>query len=240
MGVALDLIIAALLIFSIVRGYKNGFIKTVFHFGTFIVSLAAAFFFAKPLAEFFHQTQVYQTILGKISESVSHFFSQSTAGMDLSQLFRDRPDSFVRFIEGFGGNIDAVEAEFSRMVADGTAQVNEKIIDYIITPAVDALTLVVAFLILFAACALVLTVVMLLLNSIFTLPILSGANKFGGILAGLVLGILKCFIFCVIINMILPYLGGFGLPIAPDVAEKTLLFRVFSEYNPFSFLYRHS
>jgi len=238
MAVIFDSIIILIFLGSVISGFKKGFLVTVVDTVGFLISLAAALLFTKPFSVFLKGTVIYTNVFHGIKKSFSTLFQSNIESIDLTKLFAEKPSGFVKLLNGFGTNIDSASNEFHKIVASGTQNANSAFVDSIITPAANAVVTVVAFLLILAACSIVLMFVKLIFKGVSKIPVISGANKFAGFIVGILLGALRITIFCMLINLLLPYLAGLGLPVSATMIDHTVLFQYFTEKNPLPFLNR--
>lgn len=123
-------------------------------------------------------------------------------------------------------------------MADGETQIASALSDYIVEPAAKTVSDALAVLAVFVVSLIALNLLILLLDLIFKLPLLSAANRLGGLVFGLLTGFLAALVFCTVVHIALPYLPGLGIALDSEGASGALLFSWLSSVNPLAFLYQ--
>lgn len=236
MGIFLDVCIVLIILFCALRGRKLGFVRTVFSLLSFVVAVVCAVSFTAPVAQYIQTTPIYEGILESAKDRFSDFSVSEGEAPDIEKLVSDSPKSFEEIISDFGTTIDDIKNKYEQLKADGAENMSQSLMEYIVTPTVNSLTYVVAFILIFIAAKFVLWIVRLLLDGLFKLPFLSGVNKFSGLVAGAILGVLGVFIFCTVASFALPYLEGIGLSLSDGMVERTLFYKHFVNVNPLEFV----
>ncbi len=234
----LDIIIVAVFIIFAIIGAKRGLIKSLLGAGVVIISIVITMNCYTYLADFFRNTVIYGQLTDNLNEKIEDYVSNAMDEGKLQELFDESPAGISALLSGFGVSTEEVSEKYAEMIASGEENVAASISDYIVMPAAKTLSNALAVLIMFAGCVIILSLAVMLLDLIFKLPILKTFNTIGGLLAGLVSGLLVCFVFCTAVNLALPYLPGAGIKLDSSTIESTLLFSKISEINPLSFLYK--
>lgn len=231
MGIVIDIIIAAICIGIVFKSYRDGFVKSVMGLAKGIVSLVAAYAFTPALANYIYEKFALNGISEGIEKSLSSL-SQTAAGtFDLEKMFADMPDALSQIITRYGTDRDAL-GEMCSGLSAGSADSVSSVADYIADPVAHGLSTAVAFIILFVVISLVLSVVIFVVDAIFHLPVLHGANK----LLGLVFGVAEGILFCVILGygaaMLVGYLGSFDPEMFGDhVVEGSIIMKTMSSVD---------
>lgn len=211
-----DFLLIAIIVGFTVYGIRKGFIKAAVSFLKNIVAFIVAYIFSSRLGawlkEQFFMEKVRSWIEDKLSELVG---TDSAAGTDFEIL--NGHSGFSKLLEKMGVDIEAINENCVN--ADGT--VNEKISEYIAEPCVNAISSVMAFIILFVGTLLILILVGFLLNQFAKLPVLHGTNKLLGGIFGVVIGVFWAFVAAALIRMVIPYFSD-SAPIASLSSGMTL------------------
>lgn len=234
----LDVIIALIFIIFVIDGIKKGFIKSVCGVGITIVSILLAINFNAPLANYFRSTVVYENLTENLNQKIEAYVNETLDGENEGDMFEQIPAGLSAILSGFGTSTEDVAKEYRELITKGEENISVKIYDYIVKPAAQALSNVLAIIVIFVASIIILNIAVKLLDLIFKLPVLSFANKAGGFAVGAVLALLFSFVFCTVVNLALPYLSGIGININAESVSETVLFSKISEINPLSFIYR--
>lgn len=95
-----------------------------------------------------------------------------------------------------------------------------------------------AFILLYLGSVLVLRLAAYLLDKLTDLPILRQANKLLGLAAGVVLALLRVWLFCAVVRLLLPCADTLGLDFVSRIdPSATFLFKFFYENNFFNFFF---
>lgn len=238
MWMILDIIIIAIFVVFAIIGMKKGLIKSLMGTGVVVLSIIITMNCYTYLADFFRTTVVYRQLTDNLNEKIEAYVSDAMDEGKLLELFEESPAGISALLSGFGVSTEEVRTKYSEMLAAGEENIAASISDYIVMPAAKTLSNALAVIAVFLASVIVLSLVVLVLDLIFKLPILNLFNRAGGLLGGLVTGLLICFVFCTAVNLALPYLPGAGIKLDSTTIENTLLFSKISEINPLSFLYK--
>ena len=202
MNFLVDFILLAIVVLFAVAGFKKGFVKTLISSAKKIVAFVVATTFSSRLGawlkEQFFMEKAREIIKSKLSEFIGE---KAATDIDLSNLLDSEHSGFLSFIEKM--NVDT--ETLSNMLISQEGKVVDNISDYIAEPCVNAISSVIAFVILFFGTLLVLLVVGAILNLIAKLPVLKGTNKLLGGILGAAMGIFWAFVLTALIRIIVPY-----------------------------------
>lgn len=177
----LDIIIIVLVIGAVILGNKKGFIKIASGFVTFLIAFVIAYIFANNVADYIR----YDTGVGsKIEQSISTSISSA-----LDKENNEEKEETSKLSEMFGDKIN----EIVESNKDNTSVV---ITNYAFTG--------IGFVATFVVVKLVLIVATIMLDGVFNLPVLKSFNKLGGIIASVILLLLKIWIVLAIIHFVSP------------------------------------
>lgn len=234
-GLLLDLIIVLLFVLGGVRGVRRGLIDTLYHGFRVIVAAVVAFLFATPLAALLKTTPLYAEILSKLEASMTDYFAEA-AGKAVDGALPALTESMSTLLTLLGRSPEETQAEYARLAAEQGADAAAGIVRYIVTPACDAILKVLCFIVLFLAASLVFRLIMKVMDLIAKAPLLNGANKALGLVAGLLIALIHCMVFCMIFDAVLPYLTALHPALGTDCIAKTHLYRLIDGLNPFALI----
>lgn len=238
MWILLDAIIVAIFFFTIIRCAKKGFIKSLCGIGVTVVSIVIALNFNAPFASFLRNTVVYENLTDSVNTKIEEYISSSLDEEKVLELFESAPEGINVMLSAFGTDKEDVMEKLNEIISSGEENAAEKISEYIVTPAAVTLSNALSVILLFFASVIILNLALWILDLVFKLPVLNTANKFGGVLIGVVISFLLCFLFCTVVHISLPYLSSIGVGIDAESAESTLLFSKLANINPIGFLYK--
>lgn len=238
MAIALDIIIAAIILITVIMGTKRGFISAVFDFCKFLASVILAFVFKDTVSEYIMGTRIFDGVKVSVSNALTEAISNAGENISSSEMlaaFEKENATLLGIIEFFGGSFEKAKEWISGMSGeDGNAA--ELAAQYIIEPASRVCSQVIAFIAIFAASLIVLALLKKLLNLIFELPVLRHVNKTGGFLIGCVCAFLYVSLFCAAASVLLSNSELFGIVIPENTAKNTVLFKFFAENNLFTYI----
>jgi uncharacterized membrane protein required for colicin V production len=192
-----DVVIAILLIYNLIRGLTLGFVRLVFGILGYIVG----FFVSKEyyklatdymLANVYYFAELKETIAAKVEES----FAGSVSPSDMSSAVTDG----FKFPKLLG--ID-LEKAFNFNATPDFSSLASSISDFIIYG--------IGFVLVFLAVLFVIKIIGIILNSFAELPIIKEFNRLGGFIFGGIKGLLFVFLIMTIITFLTPIISDTGI-----------------------------
>ena len=248
MNAVLDIAILILMAAIILVNWHRGFFKSVMGFVSLVIAFIVSNIYYKQLANYIADKYLYSFFQENILKRFASILVSKTNDFDMSKLLRDKPTEFVTILNNYGFNTEQVSdmlssyneaaASSANEALAGTAQAaNEYVAQTIVNPVAYGVSCFIGFVLIFAACMLVLTLVCFIIDKIFKLPVLNTLNKLLGLVLGIVIAIISAFIFTASVNFVLPFAQSAdisGGKDAEDIVADTLIFKHFYELNPFS------
>lgn len=223
MGIVIDIIIAAVCIFTVYKAYCNGLVKSIMGFAKGIVSLVVAYAFTPALSEYFYDKFVLGHISGGIADSISSIAKTEGGTFNLDKMFAEKPDVLEQIISRYGADEEKL-GEMCKGFTEGTEQTVESIADYIASPIASGISTAAAFILLFVGAFLVLSIVTFIIDALFHLPVLKGVNKLLGILFGVGEALVLCILLGYGAAMLMGYLGSLDPGLFGDKAIEGSVF----------------
>lgn len=150
-------------------------------------------------------------------------------------------DFLTRILTVAGVDTDEIAQKYRESIQNGAQNAaqstSEAIDELIVTPAAEFICKSLCFIALFIVSVIALNLLMLLLDLIFRLPVLKSMNRAMGAAAGAVSGIIKVFIFCTVVEILLLYVQLPDIGFVAGIDGNTVIFSEFLKFNPLSFLY---
>jgi hypothetical protein len=137
-----------------------------------------------------------------------------------------------------GIDIDSAVDSYNDALKQSKEDAVKSLDKHIVTPFCKMLADTVAFVALLVASLVALTVLMFFLELVFKLPVLKTVNKSAGAIIGILFGLFRVFVLCVVIQLVLPYIPENDLGFYSGVEEKTYIYKVVVDANPLSFIYK--
>lgn len=232
MSLAIDALILFSAIIIIWLGAKRGFIRSFMGLISGVVSAVAAYAFTPVVSEYIKVYFLKDRIAQGIAETLrSLAFDTDTDLYNLDRLAADRPEPFLDILKRYGINAGSFSDNI-RGITGCTEDVVNGYAEQIAKPVTDLISSVIAFAVLFIACLFILSLLTSLLDLIFRLPVLRGANMFFGFLLG---AVEAAFIVCVLASVISVLVSALGAidttQFGSDIIEDTVICRRIIESN---------
>ena len=185
MGILMDLIIIAILVLSIIMGYKKGLIKVVFNIFAFFIALIATIILYRPVANIIINNteiddKIKSAIINNTTEEKQSEESSSNTGMQ-------------KYIE------DAIK----NTADEAKSQVIETVAKTVSIRVVEILTSIILFIVIWA----VLIVLKVFTQAIANLPLIKQFNELGGVVYGIAKGLIIVYIILTIMYFVVSING---------------------------------
>ena len=181
-----DSVLLFVLLVSIISGKKNGLIKMILDFFSYIIAFICAWALSPMINKWLSEQVFYKPVYTRIDAAISNV--DVVGGVE--SIIRSVSEKFSHIIQAF--HIDMNE------IAEGAAVQQENIVAEIAESLSSSVSLgisqAVAFAGIFVAALIVLRFVGVLLNGVAELPIISTVNGFGGAFLGAAKGLLSCWL----------------------------------------------
>ena len=236
MNAVLDIIIVCIIIVCAATGYKNGLVKTVMRFLSFIIAFFMAKIFSPELSSVIYTKWIQPNFIGKVTAQIESFL---TKNINLDHLVKDAnpPDNFVKMLESYGIKIPNVQEWINDAVAKGSENINEFVAEQIVEPAAKGISMFLAFTAILIAALILLKIITALISKAVELPGLKLINKTGGVLLGLVYGMLLVYIFIFLAENVLPFISAnFSVGSADEIIEGTVFFKWLYTHSPINYI----
>lgn len=208
-----DLIVIIIILIAVVRGYKNGFVKTGFGILSFLVALIITFMFYKPVMGIIKNKTGFE-------EWFSNYLYTLDVGKNTNKLESGEVNTTVA--EAQVSYIDALPNTIVEMI--GLEEFKENAKKDAVEKIVDFVVKLLAIIIVYIIARIILAIIALILDSIASLPILKQFNELLGLLLGGILGFLQVYFICAIMTLIssLSFAEGISSVIANSMFAHVL------------------
>lgn len=234
----LDAIILLIIIISVIRGVKKGFIKAAFSILSFLLAAALSFMFYVPFSEYVINTDVGQNVSQSLEESIYKAVSGEGQKTDSSNEQNAEADTQISSSNSLGGTTEEIiktmnipKFMFSSVFEQSdflmrTARLNaaEAVSSALTTAFIKLVSGILLFLIILIA----IWILRKILECIFKLPLLKEVNKLAGFIAGLINGILISYL---IIAMCVSLSGFNELSFIKNTTEQSYIYKNFYQTN---------
>ena|GEM_PF-5882896 len=221
MGLALDALIAILVVMCAIQGYKHGVIRTIFGVVSFLLAAVLAFLMYVPFSNFVRQTPVGQDMYNGIYESIDKNISEK---WDEDEAEHRNSEDLIEEV-GLPKFLRNDVYRSSGAILRNTAATAK---DAVCQASSEALLRIFAAVALFFIILLALWLVRLLLEIVFKMPILKGINKQLGFILGLIKGLLYAFL---LLGMITVFGNMENMGWLKEAADSSVIFRFMYQNN---------
>ncbi len=195
MSLVLDGLIIAVALCCVVSGVRQGFVRSLIGLVKGIASLLAAWAYTPVLQETIKENYIIRQIAEGIADTLGSLaLNLETGSYDLSKVAADLPEAYTAILERYGIDIPSFTASIAGITEADTDTIY-RFSTQIADPCASVIAAITAFAVLFLGVWLALSLAAWVVDLIFHLPILAEANRF----AGLVFGIIEAVFFAWII-----------------------------------------
>ncbi len=227
MAYLIDGIAIALFAVMVFFGYKKGFIRTVSGVLSFVLALVLSSALAAPVADYVYTTGIQPTVVQKLEDNLG---KDSPTVERLEEALEDMP-AFITSQLSLSGITDGETLlKYVGKVPDGDTA-TEKIESTIVRPVVYPVLEAVFSLVLFIVLQVLIGFVLRLLNLLAKLPIIKKINKWAGVIAGAIQGVLWVLFAIGVLELLIA--SGLVETLTPALVEDTILVSWLSGLNPF-------
>jgi uncharacterized membrane protein required for colicin V production len=207
----LTIIILAVLILSVIGGYKKGFLKTAFSLVAWIVVLILCNFVTPIVTDMLvEKTEievvVQKTVDTKIDQVINETITETIEGTDLAELEAALPAELKDALLGENGSLQEVLANGVDLDTAGLVNGIVGILGFVITVIVLRLAML---------------VVELALNLVGKLPLIGPMDKILGLACGAGKGIILCCVILAVVSVLA--LTGTNTELATYISQSELL-----------------
>ena len=174
-----DVIIVLIIAFSVLWGYKRGFVKSFFQSSKLLLVILATFLIGSFVVTLCQDTFVEPMLEGKISEKLVARAEQMDGEFNFEVVEEEIPTIVKNLIP-----MASVKQQFSTISGEKT-EVASAIGTRIEGVLVNIVSNIVGYILSFIVAFTVLSVVIWLLDKFFSLPVLNVANRLAGIVWGI-------------------------------------------------------
>lgn len=220
----LDLIVIAIIAFATYRGYKNGFIKSIFSVISVFIAIAITFAFYKPVMIWIKENTGFESWTRDYLYTID--FGKTTNNQLESGELASGDSSSGEVIASTSYEADNYLNSLSQTVKDiiNIDELKENAKEVVIQKIVDFVMKLFSMIIVYIIAKLILKVIILVLDTVAKLPVLKQFNELLGLIFGVVLGVLQVDVICAIISLLsaLPVAQGLVNMINTSVIAKIL------------------
>ena len=203
-----------------------------------VASAIAAYAFTPMLAKFIADRFLSERITAGIDETLQSLSLDTTTDLfNLDRVSVDLPEPFTAILDRYHIDLGSMIARMRGLTSASEETVHSLAGD-IASPTVRVLSCAIAFLAIFVGAFLLLSIVTVLLDALFRMPVLNGANIFFGALFGIAEAAVFVFVLAVVLSVLVRALGSIDPNLFGDqVVDNTVVCGFILEHNPFKLIY---
>lgn len=227
MAYLIDGIAIALFALMVYMGYKNGFIRSVSGVLSFVLALVLSSALAAPVADYVYTAGIQPTVIEKLEDNLG---KDSPTVDRLDEALEDMPAFITSQLALSGISDGETLLKYVGKVPKGESAI-DKIESTIVRPVVYPVLEAVFSLVLFVVLQVLLGFALRLLNLLAKLPIIKKINKWAGLVAGAIQGVLWLLFAVSVLELLIA--SGLIEAMTPALVEDTMLVSWLSGLNPF-------
>ncbi len=234
MTLAIDAILIFTAVLCIWAGTRKGFVRSVMGLISTLVASVAAYAFTPVLAAYIRDRYLIGRITNGIYETLHSLALDTTTDLfNLDRVASDLPEPFTAILSRYRVDLSAVTEKMRGLTAVSEDAVRSVSAD-IAAPTANALASAISFLILFLGAFLALSLFTLLLDALFRLPVLKGANTFLGFLFGVFEAAVMVSVLAIVFSVLTEALGAFDpVLFGADTVDRTVVCSFLLKFNLF-------
>ncbi len=223
MIIFIDVLLLAIIVFSTARFGIKGLICSILGMGKFIIAFLVSLALGSPVGILLANGVVGNAVSNHVYNKIYGYFD---GGESLTEFFANIPDGFLKVVKLFGADVEALEAKFGS--AQGSEAVIKEMADVISGPISRTLSAIIAYVVIFAAAYIVLSIAIKGFSKI-RIPIITKIDKLLGITLGFALGILGVAFVATAIYSILEFISA--------IKNSEEIMKIYSDSHVFKFIY---
>ena len=189
LGIAVDLIIVAVGVITVMLAYRAGLVKSVMGLIRGIASFIAAYAFTPTLGKIIYDGFMLKSISSGLNTTIRSLSENGNGSYDLAEMYNTmiskNDGTLADIVENYRVDTAAL-AKQCEGITEGTGAAVDKVCDFIAAPIADSISNAIAFIGIFIGVFVVLTLLTKLVDMVFRLPVLYDVNKVFGVIFGLI------------------------------------------------------
>lgn len=222
MQYVIDVILALLLVYFTVRGFKRGFFKTVLSAGRLVLAILLTVALGSRVSQWIDRQYVNPPVYEKVHTKLAAMAAD--AGAQSDEFFRQLGEQYGAYLD---------KDELNRQAESNASSLDQMVEQYstsISNTVSGAISTVVGYLLTFAAAFAVLALVTWLIGKLTRLPLLKQCDKIAGLVLGLVSGFFAVSLLATV------FWASLYATDSLAVYDKTYLLKFFKEMKIFQFI----
>ena len=224
MSLAIDIILAVIIILPVILGIKRGFVKTVMGLVSVLIAMCASYILTPYLSPLCRNKIVEPYMRTPVESQIESMLDASGETFDTESLenLSEIPDVVKNICDTFGIDIQDIKSneEIDKQSPD------QSISDHITELILSRTAYIIAFISVFIAAAIVLRIITIILCAICKMPILNSINRIAGAVFGFCFGGISAFVIAKLLILLLPTLVSVNPELFGGAAEQSVLLKL--------------
>ncbi len=224
MSLAIDIILAIIIILPVILGIKRGFVKTVMGLVSVLIAICASYILTPYLSPLCRDKIVEPYMRTPVESQIESMLDASGETFDTESLenLSEIPDVVKNICDTFGIDIQDIKSneEIDKQSPD------QSISDHITELILSRTAYIIAFISVFIAAAIVLRIITIILCAICKMPILNSINRIAGAVFGFCFGGISAFVIAKLLILLLPTLVSVNPELFGGAAEQSVLLKL--------------
>lgn len=224
MSLAIDIILAVIIILPVILGIKRGFVKTVMGLVSVLIAICASYILTPYLSPLCRDKIVEPYMRTPVESQIESMLDASGETFDTESLenLSEIPDVVKNICDTFGIDIQDIKSneEIDKQSPD------QSISDHITELILSRTAYIIAFISVFIAAAIVLRIITIILCAICKMPILNSINRIAGAVFGFCFGGISAFVIAKLLILLLPTLVSVNPELFGGAAEQSVLLKL--------------
>ncbi len=226
----LDGLVAVCVLVLVITAYRKGFLRTLVQGVGHLASCVVAFVASRALAEACYKLFFRDRLISAIEKAVEDKAADVGLGEKLDAAVDALPKLLQTALAAAGINAETLSDQVSGQVAESARALSVSITDGVLYPILYMLLQGLLFLVLFAACMVLVHCLTKVLKGAERLPVIGTVNSLLGAVMGAAEALVVLFVAAVAVRLLLDVTGGFSW-LNENIVGQTYLFRYFYNFD---------
>lgn len=224
MSLAIDIILAVIIILPVILGIRRGFVKTVMGLVSVLIGICASYILTPYLSPLCRDKIVEPYMRTPVESQIESMLDTSGETFDTESLenLSEIPEVVKNICDTFGIDIQDIKSNEEIDKQSPDQSVSEHITELILSRT----AYIIAFISVFIAAAIVLRIITIVLCAICKMPILNSINRIAGAVFGFCFGGISAFVIAKLLILLLPTLVSVNPGLFEGVAEQSVLLKL--------------
>ena len=226
----LDGIVVVIILCLIVKSYQKGLLRTLVSAIGHLVSCVVAYLGSRALAEACYRLFFRDKLIASIEQAIEGAAADADLSGQMNAVWESLPGYLQAMLSAVGVNASELSGQLSNQVEESARTMSVTITGTVLYPVIYMLLQGIFFLILFAACAVLVRCLVRVLKGVERIPVIGPVNALLGGAMGLIEGLVIVFVAAVAVRLLLDFTGGFSW-LNSSIVNETQLFGVFYNFD---------